>query len=55
MTPTVQAFKDYKNGGGQNDNPYPKESQDWWSYALEMNRLQMMSFAAEQDELRGGV
>jgi hypothetical protein len=39
LTPRTQAFKDFKGGGGQSDNPYPNGSEEHYSYMWEMTRL----------------
>jgi hypothetical protein len=44
--PPVQAAQWlYREGGGQDDNPYPKNTPEHETYAWEMHRLQL-------DELR---
>lgn len=36
MNPAVQATEDYMGGLGQEANPFSKNTQDWWTYALKM-------------------
>lgn len=43
----MQAQIDYKDGLGQDENPFPKESDDYSSYMWEMARLWNGEFQAD--------
>ena len=49
LSPQSQAIKDYRHGGGQEDNPYSKTTQrpQWDAYAWKMHELWHNDFKAE--------
>ena len=51
---TSQAFKDYKGGGGQSDNPYTMGSLEHDRYMWEMARLWNEEFRAIRKQLAWG-
>ena len=52
MSPIEQVYRDYKDEGGQDNNPFKPGSEDHFTYAKEISRLWNADFKAEQAELR---
>lgn len=52
MTPTMKAQHDFANGGGQDDNPYSRDTQreDFDAYAWAMHECWAKEFAAERQQ-----
>jgi hypothetical protein len=50
MTPAMRAQHDFRNGAGQDDNPYNKETerQNWDAYAWAMHTHWHKQFVADQ-------
>jgi len=55
LPPKAQALKDYKGGGGQDDDPYPRGSAESDEYSWEMHRLWHVAFqtSRQQDLVEG--
>lgn len=52
--PIVQARKDFQEGLGIDENPFPKDSKEWQEYRDEWNDRYLIEFNAEQEELSYG-
>ena len=48
MSPKAQAQKDFKQGLGIDENPYPKDSPEWHRYRDEWWNLYLLELEAEQ-------
>jgi hypothetical protein len=53
LPPKQQAQQDYRNGEGQERNPFPKGTDDHYTYAMEMHRLQLEELREIEAELHG--
>ena len=51
LGPIPLARLHFRQGGGQEDNPYPKGSKDREVYALEMGRQQQEEFTRELESM----
>jgi uncharacterized protein (DUF2236 family) len=53
--PAAQATRDYQNGLGFDDNPYPKSSAQYDDYWKEMNRNLNIELGAIRRELKESI
>jgi len=54
-SPIEEVYKDYKVGGGQDNNPFEPGTEKHFIYAKEMSRLWNADFKADVAELKAGV
>lgn len=55
LPPRAVAQDVYRNGEGQDANPYPQGSRERDQFAMEMHRLQLEELKGLEAELRAGI
>jgi hypothetical protein len=53
LPPKQQAQQDYRNGDGQERNPFPKGTEEYSAYSWEMHRLQLEELRELRERIYG--